>query len=272
MCRAPKPSPVICVYCGSIDHCSGNCPNKPWDNREQPHSTPDVLRNHQQQQANSEILGDAPGNAQTTGNTTGNTNPPAPPHPQATSQGTNTKISGNSAPTNSSNRNTQSKFSSMLSQGYQNQHHDFPNRITGTSGTGWQQPSNQQRYNNNAQFPYRDYRYEQQQRAAQPQAWFDKSHNQRYSPPAYLPTPSINSSFSGNDTLSRSLIQIIQNQTRPIDALLASQQSQIDTYREMTRSNKMREDDGLLNLFLCMTVQTHPCSNTGWMTLIKQLV
>ena len=53
MCRAPRQhsqqSPSICMYCGSADHSSAHCHNRPWDNREQPHGTPDALRNEQNQ-------------------------------------------------------------------------------------------------------------------------------------------------------------------------------------------------------------------------------
>ena len=38
-----KQSPQICVYCGSTEHSSSNCHRRPWDNREQPHSTPEFL-------------------------------------------------------------------------------------------------------------------------------------------------------------------------------------------------------------------------------------
>ena len=72
MCRAPRQmtrnqqsqqSPSICIYCGSADHSSTNCHKRPWDNREQPCGTPDTLRNQQNQLSNTEILGNAPGNA-----------------------------------------------------------------------------------------------------------------------------------------------------------------------------------------------------------------
>ena len=47
VCRVPaKPvtSNIICIYCGSVDHISGRCRNKPNDNREEPRSTPRDLR------------------------------------------------------------------------------------------------------------------------------------------------------------------------------------------------------------------------------------
>ena len=52
-------SPQICVYCGSTEHSSSNCYRRPWNNREQPHSTPNSLR--RDQQVNSKILGNAAG-------------------------------------------------------------------------------------------------------------------------------------------------------------------------------------------------------------------
>ena len=65
MCRAHRQtnnrsqqgqqSPLIFVYCGSIEHSLCNCHRRPWDNREQPCSTPDSLRRNQP--SNSKILG-----------------------------------------------------------------------------------------------------------------------------------------------------------------------------------------------------------------------
>ena len=52
-------SPQICVYCESTEHSSSNCHRRPWDNREQPHNTPNSLR--RDQQAISKILGNATG-------------------------------------------------------------------------------------------------------------------------------------------------------------------------------------------------------------------
>ena len=45
----------ICLYCGSIEHNSSNCQRRPWNNREQPHDTPEPLR--RDQQANSHVSG-----------------------------------------------------------------------------------------------------------------------------------------------------------------------------------------------------------------------
>ena len=70
MCRAHRQannksqqgqqSPLICVYCGSIEHSSSSCHRRPWDNREQPCSTLNSLRRNQP--SNSEISGNATGN------------------------------------------------------------------------------------------------------------------------------------------------------------------------------------------------------------------
>ena len=61
MCRAPSniPNPGMCIYCGGTDHGLSNCCNKPWNNHEQPHPTPGILRNQQNQQSNTKILGSA---------------------------------------------------------------------------------------------------------------------------------------------------------------------------------------------------------------------
>ena len=43
VCRALSqhtPGNILCIYCGSINHTSSNCRNKPNDNREEPRSTP----------------------------------------------------------------------------------------------------------------------------------------------------------------------------------------------------------------------------------------
>ena len=40
-------SPLVCVYCGIIEHSSSNCCRRPWDNREQACSTPNSLRRNQ---------------------------------------------------------------------------------------------------------------------------------------------------------------------------------------------------------------------------------
>ena len=47
MCRALSQQisgNILCIYCGSTNHNSGKCHNKPNDNREEPRSTPRDLR------------------------------------------------------------------------------------------------------------------------------------------------------------------------------------------------------------------------------------
>ena len=78
MCRVHRQSnnngqqgqqgPVICVYCGSAKHSSANCHRRPWDNREQPHGTPDPLKRNQL--PNSKILGNGNGKTASRGTNT----------------------------------------------------------------------------------------------------------------------------------------------------------------------------------------------------------
>ena len=98
-------SPQICVNCGSAEHSSSNCHRRPWDNREQPHSTPNSFR--RDQQANSEISGNAAGRTASTG-----ANTQVQPH-QSQFQRYNSKISGNTGPNNKS------------SQYYRNNNYDY---------------------------------------------------------------------------------------------------------------------------------------------------
>ena len=90
---------------------------------------------------------------------------------------------------------------------------------------------------------YRNYNYRESQR--QPHARFNKRYNEMYSPPAFPPTPSPNSSFP--EALSKSLLQIAENQSRTIEVMKASQEAQAVAYKEMTKTNKMRDDDALLH-------------------------
>ena len=49
MCHVPAKSgknDAICVYCGSINHISSKCHNRPNNNREEPRSTPRDLQSH----------------------------------------------------------------------------------------------------------------------------------------------------------------------------------------------------------------------------------
>ena len=47
--------------------------------------------------------------------------------------------------------------------------------------------------------------------------------------------------------LSKSLLQIAENQLRTIEAMKASQEAQAAAYKEMTKTNKMRDNDTLFN-------------------------
>ena len=98
-------SPLICVYCESIEHSSSNCCRRPWDNREQPCSTPDSLRRNQT--SNSKNLGNATGNTASMGaNTHGHSS-------QSQSRRSNSKNLGNFRPNNKSSqsfRNTNNYF------------------------------------------------------------------------------------------------------------------------------------------------------------------
>ena len=57
----------------------------------------------------------------------------------------------------------------------------------------------------------------------QQHARFDEKYNQWYSPPAYPPTPSLNSTFP--EALSRSLLQVAENQSKTIEVMKASQEA-----------------------------------------------
>ena len=89
---------------------------------------------------------------------------------------------------------------------------------------------------------YRNYNYDYRDLQRQPHT---RRYNQRYSPPAFAPTPSLNSSFP--EALSKSLLQIAENQSRTIEAMKASQEAQAAGYKEMTKTNKMRDDDALFH-------------------------
>ena len=121
MCRAHRQtnnrsqqgqqSQLVCVYCGSIEHSSSNCHRRPWDNREQPCSTPDSLRRNQP--SNSKISGNATGSTASMGaNTHGRP-------PQSQYQRSNSENSGNSGSNNrysQSSRNTNYNYDYRESQ------------------------------------------------------------------------------------------------------------------------------------------------------------
>ena len=90
-----------------------------------------------------------------------------------------------------------------------------------------------------------NYNFDYREPQRQPHARFDEGYNQKYSPTVFPLTPSLNSSFPG--ALSRSLLQIAENQSRTIDAMKTSQEEQATAYKEMTKTNKMRDDDTLFH-------------------------
>ena len=77
----------------------------------------------------------------------------------------------------------------------------------------------------------------------QQHALFNEGFNRRYSPPTF-PSPGFNNTMA-SDAVGRSIIQLAENQSHSLDFILAGQQSQMDTYKEMTCSNQAREDDAL---------------------------
>ena len=68
---------------------------------------------------------------------------------------------------------------------------------------------------------------------------------------------------------SRSIIQLAENQSHSLDFILVGQQSQMDAYREMTRSNQVREDDAL---FAGIEVYDgeDPSHFEGWLDTVEQ--
>ena len=72
-----------------------------------------------------------------------------------------------------------------------------------------------------------------------------------------------------SNTMGRSIIQLAENQSRSLDFILVGQQSQMDAYREMTRSNQAREDDAL---FAGINVydSEDPQKLEGWLDAMEQ--
>ena len=145
-------------------------------------------------------------------------------------QPSNSKISGNATGNTAS---TSANTHGCLSQS------QFQRSNSKNSGNS--KPNNRSSQffrNTNNNFDYRE-----SQR--QPHARFDERYNQRYSPPVFPPTPSLNSSFP--EALSRSLSQVAKNQSRTINAMKANLEAQATAYKEMTKTNKMRDDDALFH-------------------------
>ena len=73
-----------------------------------------------------------------------------------------------------------------------------------------------------------------------------------------------------SDTVGRSIIQLVENQSHSLDFILAGQQSQMDAYKEMTHSNQAREDDALF-----AGIQVYdgedPSHFEGWLDAVEQV-
>ena len=178
------------------------------------------------------------------------------------SQRVNSEISGNSR---SHHLNNQSN--SYFSRGNQNNYSGDPRRNTLAGSARHSTTGSQQsQYSNQPNSNFRDYGYNQQ-RGSQSHARFDERYNQQYSPPIYPPTPSLNSSFP--EALSKSLLQIAENQSRTIEVMKASQEAQAEACKEMSRTDKMRDDDALFNSIEVYD-GTNPAKFEKWMDSINQ--
>ena len=244
-------SPAICVYCGSSEHISSQCCNRPWDNREQPCSMPEPLRNQEFQHDNSEMSGNT---GFQSANSQGQT---SQPHLHRLYS----EILGNDG-SYEPNNNTSSQFS----RGNQNHNSDQRRNTLAGSGRHSTREQLQNQYANNSSSNFRNYEY-QQRGPAQSHARFDERYNQQYSPPIYPPTPSLNSSFP--EALSKSLLQITENQSRTTGAMKASQEAQAEAHKEMSRTNKMRDDDALFNSIKVYD-GSNPAKFKKWMDSIDQ--
>ena len=96
---------------------------------------------------------------------------------------------------------------------------------------------------------------------------FNKGYNRRYSPPTFS-SPAFNNTMA-SDGVSISIIQLVENQSRSLDFILAGQQSQMDAYREMTHSNQAREDDAL-SAGIGVYGGKDPSRFEGWLDVVKQ--
>ena len=101
----------------------------------------------------------------------------------------------------------------------------------------------------------------------QQHAHFNEGYNKRYSPPTF-PSPGFNNTMA-SDTVGRSIIQLMENQSHSLDFILAGQQLQMDAYREMTCSNQVREDDALFAGIEVYNGEDPSCFE-GWLDAVKQ--
>ena len=151
--------------------------------------------------------------------------------------------------------NINDTFSHIDGRG-QNQQYRGPQRSQPREQSG-AAPRGKQTDNNNQNFPPR----------RQQHAHFNKGYNRRYSPPMF-PSPAFNNTMT-SDAVGRSIIQLAENQSHSLDFILVGQQSQMDAYREMTRSNQVQEDDAL---FAGIDVYDgeDPSKFEGWLDAVEQ--
>ena len=97
---------------------------------------------------------------------------------------------------------------------------------------------------------------------------FNEGFNRRYSPPTF-PSPGFNNTMA-SDAVGRSIIQLAENQSHSLDFILAGQQSQMDTYKEMTHSNQAREDDALFAGIPVYDGEDPSCFE-GWLDAVEQV-
>ena len=148
-----------------------------------------------------------------------------------------------------------SPFSHIDGRGQNNQHYGGQQRAHHREQNG-AAPRGEQT-NNNQNFPPR----------RQQHAYFDEGYNRRYSPPMFLSLTFNNTMAS--DAVGRSIIQLAENQSHSLDFILVGQQSQMDTYREMTHSNQAQEDNAL---FAGIDVYDgeDPSKFEGWLDTVEQ--
>ena len=146
-------------------------------------------------------------------------------------------------------------FSHINGRG-QNQHYGGPQRSHHREQNGTA-PRGEQTDNNNQNFPPR----------RQQHVYFNEGYNRRYSPPMF-PLPTFNNTMASN-AVGRSIIQLSENQSCSLDFILAGQQSQMDAYREMTRSNQAREDDALFT-GIDVYDSEDPLKFEGWLDAVEQ--
>ena len=96
---------------------------------------------------------------------------------------------------------------------------------------------------------------------------FNEGLNRRYSPPHSLLLDLI--THLPSDAVSRSIIQLAENQSHSLDFILARQQSQMDAYKEMTCSNQAREDDALFTGIQVYDGED-PTHSEGWLDAVEQ--